>query len=52
MIPELRAASNALQRMFAMELLVFGTILLGIATVVAIGQQLHASPANVSWWPL
>jgi len=35
-----------------MELLVFGTILLGLATVIAIGQQLHSSSANVSWWPL
>ena len=35
-----------------MELLVFGTILLGLGTVIAIGQQLHSSSANVSWWPL
>lgn len=35
-----------------MELMVYGSILLGLATVVAIGQQLHATAANVSWWPL
>ena len=35
-----------------MELMVFGSILVGLATVVAIGQQLHSTSANVSWWPL
>ena len=35
-----------------MELLVYGSIIFGLATVVAIGQQLHSSSANVSWWPL
>ena len=38
--------------MLAMEILAFGAIVLGLATVIAIGQQLHPSSANVSWWPL
>ena len=35
-----------------MELMVYGSIILVLATVVAIGQQLHPTSANVSWWPL
>jgi len=35
-----------------MELLAYGSILLVLATVVAIGQELHPTAANISWWPL
>lgn len=38
--------------MLGIELIAYGAILLGLATVIAVGQQLHPSAANVSWWPL
>jgi hypothetical protein len=32
--------------------ILFGIIVLALSTAVAVGQQLHSTAANASWWPL